>query len=159
MLGHKTHRLCTYIPTSLGQNVRPKSQPLFLALWCCALFGSQVIACENQLEYTYDCRADVWSLGITAIEIADSTPPLFGEHPMRALFKIPKWGEPLQQIMGLGGRIVQDSVTFSSLRGRSKQSGWSSLLAWPPFANIRSYLYNTIYQSIASIIKFYTPPA
>lgn len=50
----------------------------------------QVIACESQLEYDYDARADVWSLGITAIEIADSTPPLFGENPIRALFKIPK---------------------------------------------------------------------
>jgi len=50
----------------------------------------QVIACESQLEYDYDSRSDIWSLGITAIEIADSTPPLYGENPMRALFKIPK---------------------------------------------------------------------
>ena len=54
-------------------------------------FLEQVIACEQQPEYDYDLRADVWSLGITAIEIADSTPPLFGEHPMRALFKIAKY--------------------------------------------------------------------
>ena len=54
---------------------------------------SQVIACEQQLEYDYDARADVWSLGITAIEIADSTPPHFGENPMRALFKIPKYAD------------------------------------------------------------------
>jgi len=52
-----------------------------------------VIACEQQLDYDYDARADVWSLGITAIEIADSTPPLFGENPMRALFRIPKYIE------------------------------------------------------------------
>ena len=50
-----------------------------------------MIACEQQPEYDYDQRADIWSLGITAIEIADSTPPLFGEHPMRALFKIAKY--------------------------------------------------------------------
>ena len=50
-----------------------------------------MIACEQQPEYDYDIRADVWSLGITAIEIADSTPPLFGENPMRALFKIAKY--------------------------------------------------------------------
>lgn len=55
------------------------------------LVAIQVIACEQQPEYDYDQRADVWSLGITAIEIADSTPPLFGENPMRALFKIAKY--------------------------------------------------------------------
>jgi myosin-3 len=57
----------------------------------------EVIACEQQPEYDYDLRADVWSLGITAIEIADSTPPLFGEHPMRALFKIAKNKAPKVQ--------------------------------------------------------------
>ena len=50
-----------------------------------------MIACEQQLDSDYDNRADIWSLGITAIEIADSTPPLFGENPMRALFKILKY--------------------------------------------------------------------
>ena len=51
----------------------------------------EVIACEHQLDADYDARTDVWSLGITAIEIVDGTPPLFGENPIRALYKIPKY--------------------------------------------------------------------
>lgn len=54
------------------------------------LFFRQVIACEQQLDSTYDARCDVWSLGITAIELGDGDPPLSDLHPMRALFKIPR---------------------------------------------------------------------
>ncbi|KAH9524023.1 Myosin-IIIa [Bulinus truncatus] len=50
----------------------------------------EVIACEQQLDYTYDVRCDVWSLGITAIELADGKPPLSELDPRRALFKIPR---------------------------------------------------------------------
>ncbi|CAL8313317.1 unnamed protein product [Merluccius merluccius] len=50
----------------------------------------EVIACEQQLDTTYDARCDVWSLGITAIELGDGDPPLSDLHPMRALFKIPR---------------------------------------------------------------------
>uniref|UniRef100_A0A8C3GCI0 non-specific serine/threonine protein kinase n=1 Tax=Cyclopterus lumpus TaxID=8103 RepID=A0A8C3GCI0_CYCLU len=50
----------------------------------------EVIACEQQLDSTYDARCDVWSLGITGIELGDGDPPLSELHPMRALFKIPR---------------------------------------------------------------------
>ncbi len=50
----------------------------------------QVIACEQQYDYSYDARCDAWSLGITAIELADGDPPLAEMHPVKALFKIPR---------------------------------------------------------------------
>ena len=40
-------------------------------------------------EIGYDCVADIWSLGITSLEMAEGKAPYGEIHPMRAIFMIP----------------------------------------------------------------------
>ena len=52
-----------YVSSTHGRRNTSVGTPFFMA--------PEVIACERQMDYDYDARADVWSTGITAIEMAE----------------------------------------------------------------------------------------
>lgn len=48
----------------------------------------EVVLTKQENVEGYGIRADVWSLGITAIELGDGKAPFQHMHPSRALFQI-----------------------------------------------------------------------
>ncbi|XP_061607356.1 serine/threonine-protein kinase 10 isoform X1 [Phyllopteryx taeniolatus] len=54
----------------------------------------EVVMCETMKDAPYDYKADIWSLGITLIELAQIEPPHHDLNPMRVLLKIAKSDPP-----------------------------------------------------------------
>uniref|UniRef100_A0A3P9KH18 non-specific serine/threonine protein kinase n=1 Tax=Oryzias latipes TaxID=8090 RepID=A0A3P9KH18_ORYLA len=54
----------------------------------------EVVMCETSKDRPYDYKADIWSLGVTLIEMAQVEPPNHEMNPMRVLLKIAKSEPP-----------------------------------------------------------------
>ncbi|CAH2050292.1 unnamed protein product, partial [Iphiclides podalirius] len=99
----------------------------------------EVIACEQQLDQSYDCRCDVWSVGITAIELAEGEPPLSGLHPMRALFQIPRNPPPTLSHPEVFSSQLTDFISECLIKDMNQRPFARELLEHPLLLAVNSF--------------------
>ncbi|XP_076024382.1 serine/threonine-protein kinase 10 [Genypterus blacodes] len=68
----------------------------------------EVVMCETMKDAPYDYKADIWSLGITLIELAQIEPPHHELNPMRVLLKIAKSEPPTLDLPHKWSREFKD---------------------------------------------------
>uniref|UniRef100_A0A1I7ZIZ5 Protein kinase domain-containing protein n=1 Tax=Steinernema glaseri TaxID=37863 RepID=A0A1I7ZIZ5_9BILA len=95
----------------------------------------EVMACETFNDQPYDCRADIWSFGITLIEMAQMEPPNSEVSPMRVLIKVQKSEPPKLCDPGRWSMFFNDFLSRCLVKNPSERCCAADLLTHPFIEN------------------------
>uniref|UniRef100_A0A287AUI9 non-specific serine/threonine protein kinase n=2 Tax=Sus scrofa TaxID=9823 RepID=A0A287AUI9_PIG len=88
-------------------------------------------------EIGYNCVADIWSLGITSVEMAEGKPPYADIHPMRAIFMIPTNPPPTFRKPELWSDDFTDFVKKCLVKSPEQRATATQLLQHPFIKNAK----------------------
>ncbi|KAJ8389805.1 hypothetical protein AAFF_G00112740, partial [Aldrovandia affinis] len=91
----------------------------------------EVVMCETSKDRPYDYKADIWSLGVTLIELAQIEPPNHEMNPMRVLLKIAKADPPTLLQPSRWSHEFSDFLRRSLDKNVDKRWGTTQLLQHP----------------------------
>ncbi|CAH6722533.1 sporulation-specific protein 1 [[Candida] jaroonii] len=87
----------------------------------------------------YNEKADIWSTGITTIELVTGSPPLSEHNPLKILFEIPKKKPPV--LTGIQfSENIKDFVKYCLIKDPTKRPSSSSLLHHKYVTNIKRHV-------------------
>ncbi|KAM4035854.1 uncharacterized protein ACNLHF_014919 [Anomaloglossus baeobatrachus] len=88
----------------------------------------EVIMCETCKDAPYDYKADVWSLGVTLIELAETQPPNHEMNPTRVLLKILKSEPPNLKYQKLWSQDFKEFLSKCLQRNPQERSSINELI-------------------------------
>jgi len=91
----------------------------------------EVISVQKGKDEGYDFKADIWSLAITAIELAEGKPPLFDIASLRVIFLIPARPPPTLTETQKWSSEFNDFLSVCLQKDPNKRPSASSLLGHP----------------------------
>lgn len=97
----------------------------------------EVVMCETFRDHPYDYKADVWSLGITLIELAQMNPPNHELTPMRVMLRIQKSDPPTLQNPKRWSSQFSDFIRLCLTKDPNKRPTTAQLLQHPFTAQSR----------------------
>uniref|UniRef100_A0A3P9AQ41 non-specific serine/threonine protein kinase n=1 Tax=Esox lucius TaxID=8010 RepID=A0A3P9AQ41_ESOLU len=113
------------------QNVKPFT-------WLYSRMAPEVVMCETMKDAPYDYKADIWSLGITLIELAQIEPPHHELNPMRVLLKIAKSEPPTLELPNKWSPEFNDFLKMALDKNPESRPTAAQLLEHPFVSSVKT---------------------